>query len=392
MGGSRGTAAGQIERTGGRYGEAAGALDEAASVLDLYADAVEDTRAEVDRLNAQSAQVQQDHRLAQSRVAVMAEAEAVVAATRRREAEEAVQFELAALRDRHDGMLGRLASTAARLGARLEEIAERAYPAGFDPNRGPAEVVRQNADDSGDVDWVTHIAMTHPHLTVEQRLWILEHPDELRDEYQLQLEIASFPPVTDSIARNYTNQMADRNSAEHLGWAFEHRRIEFLNALVLPMVVATITSVEFRQAQRDAQLFVAIVDAATAGPPPAQFIASPVLPLGLGVPRRFAEYVERISVSPSASWGRPETLVDHFGRHGAGVGAGSANDYAMRASAFFQRGIRQGLPTRVDQNGVIRIYDPLTNTFGAYNADGTTRSFFRPSSSNYWANQPGVDI
>ena len=34
-------------------------------------------------------------------------------------------------------------------------------------------------------------------------------------------------------------------------------------------------------------------------------------------------------------------------------------------------------PTKVDDNGVTRVYDPRTNTFGAYNADGTTRTFYK---------------
>ncbi len=46
--------------------------------------------------------------------------------------------------------------------------------------------------------------------------------------------------------------------------------------------------------------------------------------------------------------------------------------------------------TKIDSDGVIRVYDPNTNTFGAYNHDGTTRTFVRPSSgASYWAKQPG---
>jgi pyocin large subunit-like protein len=72
--------------------------------------------------------------------------------------------------------------------------------------------------------------------------------------------------------------------------------------------------------------------------------------------------------------------------------------YAQQASTFFQRGIEQGLPTKVaPKSGIIRIYDPETNMFGAYNADGTTRTFYAPDPAthgyptnwDYWIAQPG---
>jgi hypothetical protein len=98
-----------------------------------------------------------------------------------------------------------------------------------------------------------------------------------------------------------------------------------------------------------------------------------------------------LRLSTEQSWGNLDTLDDHFIRHGADFGATSADDYAARASEFFQRAQQQGLPTRIDADGVIRIYDPATNTFGAYNATGTTRTFFTPKRGiDYWLDQPGV--
>ncbi|CAB4243605.1 Pyocin large subunit-like protein (fragment) [Methylacidimicrobium sp. AP8] len=38
------------------------------------------------------------------------------------------------------------------------------------------------------------------------------------------------------------------------------------------------------------------------------------------------------------------------------------------AQEFLRRAQAEGLPTKVDSKGVIRIYDPATNTFGSYNA------------------------
>lgn len=52
----------------------------------------------------------------------------------------------------------------------------------------------------------------------------------------------------------------------------------------------------------------------------------------------------------------------------------------------------------IDSNGVIRIYDPSTNTLGSYNWDGTIATFFKPdplihkypTNWDYWLSQPGT--
>ena len=104
-----------------------------------------------------------------------------------------------------------------------------------------------------------------------------------------------------------------------------------------------------------------------------------------------------LRLGTSQSWGRLDTLADHFARHGADFGARSADDYARMASEFFQRAQRSGLPTKVDGRGTIRVYDPKTNTFGSYNATGTSKTFYKPnpaqhgypSNQAYWDAQPG---
>jgi RHS repeat-associated protein len=89
-------------------------------------------------------------------------------------------------------------------------------------------------------------------------------------------------------------------------------------------------------------------------------------------------------------WGRADTLDDHFRRHGGDFGGSSADDYAQKAADFFQDAQRRGLPTKVDADGVVRVYDPATNTFGAYNPNGTTRTFYKPRRGiDYWNDQPG---
>jgi pyocin large subunit-like protein len=76
------------------------------------------------------------------------------------------------------------------------------------------------------------------------------------------------------------------------------------------------------------------------------------------------------------TWGNPSGVPDHFVRHGADVGAKNAESYVDQASEFRKRSQTDGLPTKIDPKGTIRIYDPASNTFGAYNADGTTKTFF----------------
>lgn len=98
---------------------------------------------------------------------------------------------------------------------------------------------------------------------------------------------------------------------------------------------------------------------------------------------------DSLSLSTGESWGNPATLEDRFTRHGSDFAATSADDYAAQASQFFQRSQVERLPTRIDSDGTIRVYEPSTNTFGSFNPNGTPRTFFKPSSPTYWSGQPG---
>lgn len=97
------------------------------------------------------------------------------------------------------------------------------------------------------------------------------------------------------------------------------------------------------------------------------------------------------------TWGNPATLSKHFLDHRLEVGATSVEDYAQKASAFLRDSQRLGFPTKIGPDGIIRIYDEATNTFGAYNPDGTTATFFkpdpmihgRPTNMDYWNAQDG---
>jgi hypothetical protein len=89
------------------------------------------------------------------------------------------------------------------------------------------------------------------------------------------------------------------------------------------------------------------------------------------------------------TWGSYSTLPDHFERHGADFHAKDAEDYARMAWEFRQRAYAEGLPAKMDNERVLRVYDPKTGAFAAYNPTGTTRTFFKPNSHDYFERQPG---
>jgi hypothetical protein len=89
------------------------------------------------------------------------------------------------------------------------------------------------------------------------------------------------------------------------------------------------------------------------------------------------------------TWANLASLPDHFHRHGADFGAKDADDYARMAWEFLQRARVEGLPAKLDEDGVLRVFDPRTHTFAAYNRDGTTKTFFKARSPGYFDRQPG---
>jgi pyocin large subunit-like protein len=98
-----------------------------------------------------------------------------------------------------------------------------------------------------------------------------------------------------------------------------------------------------------------------------------------------------MSFAPPATstWGDPETLDRRYIEHADDFGAQNLEEYAGLANEFFLRSVKERYLQKVDQSGIIRIYDPKSNTFGAYNANGTTRTFFKPTNPSYWDRQSG---
>ena len=62
------------------------------------------------------------------------------------------------------------------------------------------------------------------------------------------------------------------------------------------------------------------------------------------------------------------------------------------ATEFLRRARTEGLPAKLDADGVLRVFDPQSGAFGAYNRDGTTRTFFKPGNRAYFERQPGRSI
>ncbi|QSX06691.1 hypothetical protein JYG23_04345 [Sedimentibacter sp. zth1] len=92
--------------------------------------------------------------------------------------------------------------------------------------------------------------------------------------------------------------------------------------------------------------------------------------------------------SKDNNWGNQDTLTDHYDRPGGDFDATSEQDYASQANDFYNN--RRNYDVKVDSNGTIRVYDSNTNTFGSYNSNGTTKTFYKPDKGiDYWNGQPG---
>lgn len=92
------------------------------------------------------------------------------------------------------------------------------------------------------------------------------------------------------------------------------------------------------------------------------------------------------------TWGNDGSLQDHFVRHGPDFGSRNAEEYAAQAWSFRQRAYTSGLPMKLDTDGTVRVFDPVTGAFAAYNRDGTTKTYFKPGSRDYFSRQPGRPV
>jgi pyocin large subunit-like protein len=97
------------------------------------------------------------------------------------------------------------------------------------------------------------------------------------------------------------------------------------------------------------------------------------------------------------AWGKPEKIEQHFQDHGSDFSSKDADEYTKETQLFQENALLNQYPAKIDKEGVLRIYDSETNTFGAYNSDGTARTMYKPdpskhgyaSNQDYWDAQPG---
>jgi hypothetical protein len=106
--------------------------------------------------------------------------------------------------------------------------------------------------------------------------------------------------------------------------------------------------------------------------------------------------VEKTELPPAPPtrkiWANWASLPDHFARHGADFHAKDADEYARLSWEFLQRAKAEGLPAKADAEEVLRVYDPKSGAFASYNRDGTTKTFFKPGSRDYFERQPGQPV
>ena len=131
--------------------------------------------------------------------------------------------------------------------------------------------------------------------------------------------------------------------------------------------------------------------AGTAAMPPALTAAAPIQKSTAGktVPAK----TEFLPAPPTRKiWANWPSLPDHFARHGGDFHAKDQDEYARMSWQFLQRAKAEGLPAKVDEEGVLRVFDARTGTFASYNRNGTTKTFFKPGSNGYFERQPGERI
>jgi Purple acid Phosphatase, N-terminal domain len=90
------------------------------------------------------------------------------------------------------------------------------------------------------------------------------------------------------------------------------------------------------------------------------------------------------------TWGHLDSLQDHFDRHGRDFSSKTPDDYAAKAWLFLQRARAENLPMKLDDtDNTLRVFDPASGAFAAYNGAGRTKTFFKPDNATYWQRQPG---
>jgi hypothetical protein len=80
--------------------------------------------------------------------------------------------------------------------------------------------------------------------------------------------------------------------------------------------------------------------------------------------------------------GNPKMFQKHVDDHARDFNAKSGKDYVKQALKFRDEGIENKFPMITDKDEILRIYDPETNKFGAYNKDGTFKTYMFPKDND----------
>lgn len=99
-------------------------------------------------------------------------------------------------------------------------------------------------------------------------------------------------------------------------------------------------------------------------------------------------------ITAPETWANPDIIEfeRHWENHAWDFGGGPPDEYANRANKFYQRGLKEKLPTVETSKGYSKIYDPKTNSFGVYNPNGKTETFYKPTSQSYYQRQVQKEV
>ena len=87
-----------------------------------------------------------------------------------------------------------------------------------------------------------------------------------------------------------------------------------------------------------------------------------------------------------------ERLIEHFEKHGLEFAGISIDEYLRRGQSLRDRAAGEDLLERVQDDGVVTRFDRTTGEFGAFDADGIIRTFFRPKGGEaYFRRQAARD-
>ncbi|MFC4942117.1 hypothetical protein [Pseudonocardia sp. GCM10023141] len=107
---------------------------------------------------------------------------------------------------------------------------------------------------------------------------------------------------------------------------------------------------------------------------------------GCAVPTHVAaEPTQPVPRFSADRFANPVLAARHANDHAAEFGLTGEQAYAAAAADFLTRAQSEGYPALVDGDGVVRVYDPSSNTLASYDSTtGVIKTYFRPTSTTYW--------